>query len=85
MIPIQEMLNRIRWDKEFGDAEFVVGYYDRIEATLILVPFVELYFDEEDHFSFQVLDEEGESHNIPLHRVKELYRNGFLIWQRSHQ
>lgn len=84
MKPIQDLLNRIRWDKEYAKADFGVGYYDRIEDKLILVPFRELYFDDQDHFAFQVLDEEGENHNIPFHRVKALYRNGELIWHRDY-
>lgn len=84
MQPIQELLSRIRWDKDYAAADFVVGYYDRVEDSIILVPFQELYFDEQDHFAFQVLDENGESHNIPFHRVKALYKNGELIWHRDH-
>lgn len=84
MQPIQELLNRIRWDDEFAKADFRVGYYDRLEHRLIQIPFRELYFDPADHFAFQILDEEGVVHNIPLHRVKELYRNGEIIWQRDY-
>lgn len=29
MTPIHELLNRIRWDKEFGQGRFEVGYHDR--------------------------------------------------------
>jgi uncharacterized protein (UPF0248 family) len=84
MTPIQELLNRIRWDEEYGKADFSVGYYDRVEEKLIKVSFRELYFEKEDHFAFQIIDEEGETHNIPLHRVKELYRNGKCIWHRDY-
>ena len=80
---IQELLNRIRWDKEYAKADFSVGYYDRIEQKIILMPFRELYFDDEDRFGFQILDDEGVAHSIPLHRVKELYKNGKLIWHRD--
>ena len=82
MKPIQDILNRIRWDADFASASFSIGYYDRLEDKLILVPFRELYFDEEDHFNFQIVDEEGVTHTIPLHRIKELYKNGKLIWHR---
>ena len=34
--------------------------------------------------SFQVTGDEGEVHTVPLHRVKEVYRNGELIWHREH-
>lgn len=84
MKPIQELLNRIRWDEEYSKADFAVGYYDRVENRIIHVPFRELYFDRNDHFNFQLLDEDGISHTIPFHRIKEVYKNGDLIWQREH-
>jgi uncharacterized protein (UPF0248 family) len=83
MIPIQELLNRIRWDKAFGEGAFRIGYYDRVSRQIIQVPLREIWFEEEDHFAFQLLDEEGETHMIPLHRVREVYRDGELIWQRQ--
>jgi len=39
MKAIQELLNRIRWNKEYAKADFTVGYYDRIEQKIILMPF----------------------------------------------
>ena len=29
MIPIHELLNRVRWDPEFAKGNFQLGYYDR--------------------------------------------------------
>jgi len=84
MIPIQELLSRIHWDAEFARGEFKIGYYDRVEDQIIEVPLRELYFDPEDHFSFQLLDEEGETHTIPFHRIKAVYKDGQLIWHREH-
>lgn len=79
---VQDILNRIRWDPEYARAKFVVGYYDRIADTIIHVPFKELYFDEMDHFDFQLVDEDGVAHTIPLHRIREIYKDDDLIWQR---
>jgi uncharacterized protein (UPF0248 family) len=84
MIPIHELLNRIRWDEDYGNADFIVGYYDRIENRIIKVRLKELFFDKEDHFDFELIDEVGETHTIPLHRIKEVYRNGDLVWRREH-
>jgi uncharacterized protein (UPF0248 family) len=84
MIPIHELLSRIRWDEEFGNARFVIGYYDRVEDEIIVVPLKEIFFDPEDHFDFELVDEEGATHIIPLHRIKDVYRNGELIWHREH-
>jgi uncharacterized protein (UPF0248 family) len=83
MITIRALLNRIRWDREFGRGDFTVGYYDRLEERIILVPLVEVRFDPDDHFSFQLTDAAGEPLAIPLHRVCEVYRNGELIWRRE--
>jgi len=84
MIPIHELLNRIRWDESFGAAAFELGYYDRVEGDILRVPFKEVRFEPGDHFAFQVADREGEVHTVPLHRVKAVWRNGELIWHREH-
>ena len=82
MQPIHELLNRIRWDREFGRGSFEIGFYDRLEDKIIHVSFSEIIRVPGDTFSFQVLDRDGKSHSIPLHRVREVYRDGVLIWQR---
>ena len=81
--PIHELLNRIRWDKEFGRADFIIGYHDRISGKIERVPFTRLAFPADDHFRFVVVDEEGAVHNIPYHRVREVFRDGALIWHRD--
>lgn len=83
MTPVQEMLNRIHWDKNWANDEFEIGYYDRVEQEIIIVPFKEIIFPRDDHFSFDVIDHEGELHFVPYHRVKAIYRNGRLIWHRE--
>ena len=35
-----------------------------------------------DHFSFEVIDETGAAHGVPLHRVRRVWRNDELIWER---
>ena len=83
MIPIHELLNRIKWDHEFGQAEFIIAYHDRFDANLVKVALKELFFDSEDHFDFELVDDMGITHSIPLHRIREVYRNGKLIWYRD--
>jgi len=83
MITIRALLNRIRWDREYGRGNFAVGYFDRLEERIIVVPLGEMHFDPDDHFSFQLQDAAGEPLTIPLHRVYEVYRNGELIWHRD--
>jgi len=83
MITIRELLSRIRWDPDYGRGEFTVGYYDRIEGRIMLIPLVRVRFDPEDRFSFQLTDAAGEPLDIPMHRICEVYRNGELIWRRK--
>ncbi|HEY8037716.1 MAG TPA: DUF504 domain-containing protein [Methylobacter sp.] len=83
MIPIQELLHRIRWDQEFGRGEFVIGYYDRIGHEIILVPFIETTFPKDAPGVFELIDHEGKTHTIPLHRVRSVYKDGELIWFRE--
>lgn len=82
MVPIQQLLQRIRWDPQFGRAEFVIGYYDRLRRSIVRVPFADVQFESGDHFSFTAVEADGSVHPIPLHRIREVYRNGELIWQR---
>jgi uncharacterized protein (UPF0248 family) len=84
MMPIHELLSRIRWDKAFGQADFEIGYYDRVGDRIIRVPMREIFFEPSDHFAFDLYDHEGELHSIPLHRVKQVFRDGELIWHREH-
>ncbi|RCX24953.1 DUF504 domain-containing protein [Thioalbus denitrificans] len=84
MVPIHELLSRIRWDPEFGRGEFVIGYYDRVEGAIVRVPLGELRFEPGDRFDFELIDAEGVPRTIPLHRIKAVYRNGELIWHREH-
>ena len=83
MIPIQELPNRIRWDKKFGRGQFQVGYFDRVEKKILMIPFREVRFSEDNRRAFELIDAEGQRHRIPYHRVKEVYKNGALIWRRA--
>jgi len=79
MIPIHELLNRIRWDPEFARGTFELGYYDRV----ILVPFKEVSFPEDDPHAMRLIDAEGRIQRVPLHRVREVYKNAQRIWKRQ--
>lgn len=82
MMPIWDLLSRIRWDAEFGNAEFEIGYWDRVGRRLVRVPFRRLRFDERAHFVFEATEDDGSVHTVPMHRVRAVWRNGELIWQR---
>jgi uncharacterized protein (UPF0248 family) len=83
MIPIHELLSRIRWDAEFGRARFEIGYYDRLLDTLQRVAFREIVFPSGARQVFEIIDEDGQVRRIPFHRVREVARDGQVIWRRS--
>jgi uncharacterized protein (UPF0248 family) len=79
MQPVQDLLHRIQWDQAFADADFEIGYYDRVEDRIVLVPFSALHFPEDDRFAFELYDSNGGVHRVPFHRVREIYRDGDCI------
>lgn len=83
MAPVQDLLNRIRWDPEFARGEFELGYFDRVEGHVIVVPFREIDFPADNHRMFRLIDAGGRTHRIPLHRVRGIYKNGQLMWHRD--
>ena len=83
MTPIHELLSRIRWDSEFARGNFELGYLDRVEGRVIVVPFRELDFPEDDPQVFRLMDAGGRSHRVPFHRVREIYKDGRRIWHRG--
>ena len=85
MIPIHELLNRIRWDPEFARGSFHLGYFDRTEKRVILVPLKDVGFPPESPETFTFTDEEGRTHRVPFHRVREVYRDSQRIWHRPQQ
>ena len=83
MIPIRELRSRIRRDKEFGQGEFIIGYYDRVEDAIIRLPLRENLVRPDEHFAFDIIDQEGVLQSIPLHWIREVYKDDELIWHRE--
>lgn len=82
MIPIHHLLNRIRWDPEFGHGQFTIGYEDH-RRGIVRVPLDRLRIAPGQHFMFTIIDDEGEERQVPFHRVREVLRDGKRIWQRA--
>ena len=82
MQPLEDLLNRIRWDAEFASGTFALGYVDRIAGREEIVPFSSARFDPQHRGMFSVQDQDGTVHHIPLHRVRAVYKDGVVIWQR---
>jgi len=83
MQPIQDLLNRIRWDADFGRGQFKLGYFDRVEGRVIVIPFESIQFLPESPDAFALVDADGRLQRVPFHRVREVWKNGERIWRRG--
>lgn len=83
MLPIHQLLSRIRWDPRYRLGRFALGYYDRVTRRIAVVPFETVRFPVEAPGTFDIWDDEGNRHRIPFHRVRRVVRNGRVIWQRN--
>jgi uncharacterized protein (UPF0248 family) len=79
MTPIHELLNRIRWDKEFGAGRFEIGYLDRLQSTIELVGLANVTFPSGERRVFELWDEIGQVRRVLFHRVREVRRDGEII------
>lgn len=82
MMPIQDLLHRVRWDPEFGRGSWVLGYLDRPTGAIVRVPFNTVRFPEGDRFSVETTETDGTVHAVPLHRIREMWKDGRLVWSR---
>ncbi|MCC6610520.1 MAG: DUF504 domain-containing protein [Burkholderiales bacterium] len=83
MIPIHELLARIRWDPAFGRARFAIGYWDRVTGAEVKVPLERIQVAPGSHFSFEAIEADGTLHTVPFHRVRTVWRDGELVWSRG--
>jgi len=49
----------------------------------VRVPFRRVVFETGEHFMLEAVADDGSVHSVPLHRVREVWRNGGLIWHRE--
>ena len=82
VIPIHQLLSRIRHDPEFGAGQFEIGYRDRFDSALQRVSLGEVRFPIEEKRCFEFMDTDGRRRRVPLHRVRVVWRDGEVIWER---
>ena len=83
MQPIHELLSRIRWDPAFAQGQFELAYADHVLGRDVRVPLVPALLNVGTPGMIGVADEDGMVCHIPLHRIRTVYRDGELIWQRA--
>jgi uncharacterized protein (UPF0248 family) len=83
MMPIRDLLNRIRWDPAFGRGRFELAYHDHASRDLVRVPLEHVRFPSDGHYFIEVTAPDGVAHDVPLHRIRVVWRDGTEIWQRA--
>jgi len=79
MLPIKDLINKIKWDKRENPQEYTVHYFDRVLNKLISIPYKKIKRLEG---LFMIIDN-GEETNIPLHRIKKVTKNYVVVWERN--
>jgi len=80
MISIKDLLNKVKWDKKEEPSDYTVVYEDKLEKKYKEIAYNKI---KKIEGAFMVLDREGEEVNIPLHRVKQVRKNGMVVWNRE--
>ncbi|MFQ5620674.1 MAG: RNA repair domain-containing protein [Candidatus Nanoarchaeia archaeon] len=77
------MLDKIKWDKRHKPENVMIGYEDRVEHKMIMIPYMRIKRIEG---SFMILtNEKMREVNVPLHRIREILENDEAIWERKHE
>ena len=79
MVTAKELLSRIKWDKNLKPEEYFIFYIDRVANKLAVIKYSDILKIDG---SFMVLDKYPEEVYIPLHRIREIRRDGKLVWRR---
>lgn len=76
---ILDLLNKIKWDKRENPADYTIGYEDKILKKIIEIPYTAIKRIEGTFF---IIDRDEEEVNIPMHRIREVKKQGKVIWER---
>ena len=79
METILELLNRVRWGKKENPHDYTIYYEDRITENNIGIQFTDIKRIEGNFFV--IILESGET-SIPLHRIREVRKQGVTVWKR---
>jgi len=78
MIPIQELIHKIKWDKREHPTETVLIYIDMGKPK-------ELAYTDIKRIegTYMIVNQNGEEVDIPLHRVRQVKVKGAIVWERK--
>ena len=79
MITITDLLNKIKWDEREDPKDYILVYYDRVEDALKDLPLTQVEVEE----GFMKTKVNGKQVSIPLHRIRQVKKQGKTIWKRQ--
>lgn len=82
MVPIQDLLNKIKWDERENPEDYILLYFDRVKQKLKELKYTEIKRIEG---TFMLVDISGKEINIPLHRIRKVQKQGEIVWERPPQ
>jgi uncharacterized protein (UPF0248 family) len=77
MIPIKDLINKIKWDKRESPKDYSLIYIDLGKKK-------ELAYKDIKKLegNFMIIERNGEETEIPLHRIREVKKKGKVVWKR---
>lgn len=80
MMPIKDLLNKLKWDYRLTPDEYTIHYLDRVSGEFIELPYKDIRRIEG---SFIIIERDFEEVNIPMHRVRKVTKNNINVWNRD--
>jgi len=59
-----------------------ISYLDHARPELVRVPLEIMRLQPGDHFMIDVVGDDGIARSIPCHRIRQVWRDGTLVWSR---
>lgn len=78
----RDILNRIKWDPDYGSGAFELSYYDRVMDKVLGTPFSTGDLEEVEADRVCFTNESSELIELPHHRLRTIRRDGTVILQR---
>ena len=67
---------------EYRGSEFQIGYTDRLAGGIVRVAFADVRLEKEPRPALTFVSEDGSIQRVPLHRVREVWKDEAVIWRR---
>ena len=79
MITIKDYINKIKWGPKEKKEDYRFYYIDRVNNELKEIRFLDI---KDIEGGFMIIHGRYEDVEIPLHRIREVKRNGIVVWRR---